>query len=60
VRHRLRGRRDRNIRGGNLRRDHDDAQIGFIDPSLRPRKAEVWKAEALAVEDQREEQRMEQ
>ena len=57
---RLRDRRDRRLRGCDVRRNEHDAQIGHLDPSISPREAEARKPKSLATEGQAQQQRMNQ
>ena len=57
---RLRDRRDRRLRGCDLRRNDYDAQIGCLDPSILPREAEARKPTSLATEGQAQQQRVDQ
>ena len=57
---RLRDRRDRRLRGCDLRRNDYDAQIGYLDPSILPGEAEARKPKSLATEGQAQQQRVDQ
>ena len=57
---RLRDRRDRRLRGCDLRRNDYDAQIGCLDPSILPGEAEARKPKSLATEGQAQQQRVNQ
>ena len=51
---RLRDRRDRRLRGGDLRRNDYDAQIGYLDPSVLPGEGEARKPNLPRVAGARE------
>jgi hypothetical protein len=57
---RLGDRRDRRLRGCDMRRNKQDAQLGRLDPSISPGEPEARKPKSLATEGQAQQQRVNQ
>jgi len=60
LRYRFRDRRRRRLRARDTCRSEHDAQFGRLDASLAPWKAEAGQPESLALEGQRQQQRVNQ